>query len=187
VTYISNTTAKDTTGGAFSFFPNGAFGDRVDFKPEFNTGVILDTDSVYHRVPTCQPTNKTNHIPPFHPMHTQLIWDKGMKKWLLQENSTTIRMYDDDDLRISLSWKAYLFETEEMYQLWENKEQNLTVPMVLNQWRSNLLNQGYIEADSTVEDFLVVLAVKGIWGWLMHHFRYWENLTSFASLTSFFK
>jgi hypothetical protein len=179
VTYISNTTTKDTEGGAFSFFPNGAFGPRMDLAPDFNTGVVLDTDSAYHRVPTCQPSNKSNHIPPFHPMFTTLTWDAKSNKWLLKENDTVLTTYVDDDLRISLSWKAYLFEDEEQYRLWDQKEKNLTVPMVLEGWRQNYISNGYINEESGVEDFLMILAVRGVWRWIMHHLRYWESVKAF--------
>jgi hypothetical protein len=185
VTYISNSTRKDREGGAFSFFPDGGFAARKDLMPDFNTGVVLDTDTVFHRVPTSQPHNKTNHIPQFHPMFTRLIWNEATNKWLLQENFTTIREYDDDDLRISLSWKAYLFETEEAYEWWDKKQNNLTVPMVLDGFRDHYTKSGFIQPGDEVEDFLFVLAVRYVWRWFVHHFRYWENIVAFIKYRSF--
>jgi hypothetical protein len=175
VTYIGNSTGRDPKGGLFSYLPDGPFGRIEEFPAEFNTGVILDTDSVFHRVTVCQPDRPEKHVPPFHPMYTWLSWDPQSKLWLLKENDTLIQTYEDEDLRISLSWKVYMFKDQHEHDLWKNKEEPLEVYTLLEGYRQHYMQEGLMKEDDGAKEFLRLLMVRGIFNWLAHHYRYFDS------------
>jgi len=179
VTYIGNSSRRDPEGGLFSFFPDGPFGNRIDFPADFNTGVILDTDTVFHRVTVAQPQRPEKHIPPFHPMFTRLSWSTENKIWELRENDTLLQTYEDDDLRISLSWKVYLFKTQAEHDMWLNHENPLTVSTLLEGYRQNYLGEGILKEEDTAKEFLNTMMIRGVYRWVAHHYRYLDSWTSF--------
>jgi len=186
VTYIGNSSRRDPEGGLFSFFPYGPFGERIDWSADFNTGVILDTDSVFHRVTPCQPKRVAKHVPPFHPMFTWLSFDPESKLWLLKENDTLLQTYEDDDLRISLSWKVYMFKSQEDYDLWKNQDEPLDVHTLLERYRQSYMQEGILKEEDTAKEFLQAMAVRGVYRWLLHHYRYLDSWRSLGTMGALF-
>jgi len=46
--------SSDCDGGEFAFYPDGAEGEPSAIPVRFNTGILLDTDSVFHGSPQWQ-------------------------------------------------------------------------------------------------------------------------------------
>src|SRR5436190_4097089 len=69
---------NDCRGGEFVFHPAGVDGPCESLPARANTGIILDTDSVFHGV---DPVGDDHPLPDMHP-GMRLVWDDG--RWALR-------------------------------------------------------------------------------------------------------
>ena len=91
-------------GGEFVFYPDGAGGAPAALPAKRNTAILLDTDSVFHGVDrvACD-----GEMAPLRP-GMQLVCD-GDGRWSLRDGDAVVARYAWDELRFSVSWKAYCF------------------------------------------------------------------------------
>src|SRR5262249_13827769 len=97
---------NDCQGGEFAFYPGGIDGEATTLPAHANTGIILDTDSVFHGV---DPVVAHAPMPRMHP-GMQLAWDDG--RWSLRDGNAVLARYGWEEVRFSISWKAYCFADE---------------------------------------------------------------------------
>jgi hypothetical protein len=92
-------------GGEFVFYPEGPLGPPVALPARHNTAILLDTDSVFHGVDRVR--EDTAELPEIHP-GVELVF-AGDGRWHLERDGEVLARYGWDDLRFSISWKAYCF------------------------------------------------------------------------------
>ena len=95
-------------GGAFAFYPDGADAAPATVPAAHNTAVLLDTDSVFHGVDRVAET--ATPLPPL-ALGMRLTFE-GHDRWRVGLGDETVVRYHWDDLRFSVSWKAYCFADE---------------------------------------------------------------------------
>jgi len=95
-------------GGEFVFYPEGAAGAPVALKAKRNTAILLDTDSVFHGVDRVMEADVP--LPPL-AMGMRLTYE-GHDRWRVGFGDEAVVRYHWDDLRFSVSWKAYCFADE---------------------------------------------------------------------------
>ena len=94
-------------GGDFAFYPDGFLGPSTTVAADHNTAVVLDTDSVFHGV------DRVTEAAPLPPLAIgmRLAYD-GHDRWRVGFGDEAVVRYHWDDLRFSVSWKAYCFRDE---------------------------------------------------------------------------
>ena len=119
---------QDTNGGEFAFYPDGIDGAARAHDVHFNTAVIMDTDSVFHGVDRVVETDQP--IPSLLP-HMRL-YAEGDGRWVVRDGDEDVGRYRWDDMRFSVSWKAYCFRDETERDAWRTHESDLDAGTVLD-------------------------------------------------------
>lgn len=133
----------DCKGGEFAFYPDGAGGEAVTHEVTYNTALLVDTDSVFHGVdPIDLPTGE---LPPLKPgMH---LVSAGDERWWVRAGDDVVASYRWDELRFSISWKAYCFADEAERDAWESHTDDLDLEWTLARLVDDLRERGRIDGD----------------------------------------
>jgi hypothetical protein len=125
----------DCDGGEFAYYPDGADAPAVAHQVRTNTALVFDADSVFHGVDRI--ASASEEMPPLKPgMHLTYAGDK---QWVvLAEDGTEVVRYRWDELRFSISWKAYCFEDERQRDAWKANTDDLNLNVVLNRFIADL-------------------------------------------------
>jgi hypothetical protein len=78
----------------------------VALAAKHNTAIVLDTDSVFHGVDRVAET--TTALPALAPGMV-LTWDDRDKAWFVSDAGRELARYRWNELRFSVSWKAYCY------------------------------------------------------------------------------
>jgi len=60
----------------------------------------------------------------------QLVWDAG--GWVLRDGTTALARYQWDQIRFSISWKAYCFADEAERRAWREHQDDLALEPILD-------------------------------------------------------
>ncbi len=123
-------------GGALAFYPDGREGAPRTLKARHNTAVVLDTDSVFHGVDRVE---ETQPIPELRP-GMRLVWDQG--GWRIGTEDAPIARYRWDEVRFSISWKAYCYRDDAERRLVDEHRDDLALDGILDTLRADLRNRG---------------------------------------------
>ncbi len=132
---------QDTNGGEFAFYPDGIDGAARAHDVHFNTAVIMDTDSVFHGVDRV--TEIERPIPKFLPR--MRLYPEGDGSWVVRDGEEEVSRYRWDDMRFSISWKAYCFENEAERDAWRHRTNDLDTNTVIDTLCTDLKERGRIE------------------------------------------
>jgi len=130
----------DARGGAFAFYPGGAKAPVRVHEVAFNTAVILDTDSVFHGVDRVDQSERA--MPVFEPGMRLYANDR---RWTVKQGDQTISEYAWEEMRFSVSWKAYCFADEGERKAWREGSQDLSLDHVLDTLCDDLRARGRID------------------------------------------
>ena len=129
---------QDAKGGAFAFYPDGADQPAKTHPVQFNSAVLMDTDSVFHGVDRVQELE--GPMPPFRP-GMRLEAESG-GRWTVSDGDEEIGRYHWDEMRFSISWKAYCFEDEGDRKRWRSHSEDLSIDRVLDTLCADLRERG---------------------------------------------
>ena len=119
---------QDAEGGAFAFSPEGAEAAGHAHPVRFNSAVIMDTDSIFHGVDRV--TENEGPMPPFRSgMRLNAL---GEGRWVVADGDDEIGRYTWEEMRFSISWKAYCFNDEADRDRWRSHSEDLSVDGVLD-------------------------------------------------------
>jgi hypothetical protein len=117
-------------GGELAYYPDGAEGPPRTYAPKHNTAVMLDTDTVFHGV---------DRVLGDEAVLADLkigmrLHHEGDRRWALRDpDDRAVRAtFATDDLRYSVSWKAYCFADDEERQAWASHGDDLTLDTILD-------------------------------------------------------
>ena len=130
----------DARGGAFAFYPDGAEAAPVTHDARFNTAVVLDTDSVFHGVDRVVQTSQ--EMPALRP-GMRLSADGG-GGWSVRDGDAVVSEYRWEEMRFSVSWKAYCFRDEAARQSWKDGSNDLQGDFILDRLEQDLRARGRI-------------------------------------------
>ena len=91
-------------------------------KVAYNTALLVDTDSVFHGVDRVAPGDAVD-LPALKP-GMQLAFD-GDGRWSVRDGDHAVADYRWDELRFSISWKAYCFADEAERDAWRTHTDDL--------------------------------------------------------------
>jgi hypothetical protein len=132
----------DARGGAFAFYPDGAEAEPATHDSRFNTAVVIDTDSVFHGVDRVAETSQ--EMPILRP-GMRLTADGG-GRWSVRDGGTVVAEYRWEEMRFSVSWKAYCFRDEAARQSWRDGSDDLRVDFILDRLEEDLRKRGRIRS-----------------------------------------
>jgi len=132
----------DSRGGEFAFYPDGPEAAPVALPVRFNTAVLLDTDTVFHGVDRV--ASEKGDVAPLEP--GMRLAFAGAGEWCIVDGEREVARYRWDDLRFSISWKAYCFRDETERRLWSEHSDDLTVDVVVDRLVRDLRDKGKLGA-----------------------------------------
>jgi hypothetical protein len=137
----------DCRGGSLAYWPDGKDGARRTQDVRFNTAVVLDTDTVFHGVDRIADV-PVEALPRLRPGMT--LDFAGDDTWIVHDadNREVIR-YAWEELRFSVSWKAYCFTDERERAVWREHVDDLTLDRILDTLADDLAARGVVDADIT--------------------------------------
>ncbi len=132
---------QDTKGGAFAFYPGGADEPARAHPVRFNSAVIMDTDSLFHGVDRVRELESP--MPAFQSgMRLQAL---GAGRWVVLDGEQEIGHYAWDEMRFSLSWKAYCFNDAADRERWHRHSEDLKLETVLDTLCDDLRERGRLD------------------------------------------
>lgn len=133
-------------GGALRHFPDGPTGAGQRFEPSDNTAMVLDTDSRYHGVERVGA--------PDEPAPIEIVADATLhhdgRQWVMAgPDGQMLRTYDTNDVRLSISWKAYCFDDDAQRSAFESARGTLSIAEIEHRLWADLRDRGAIGADDS--------------------------------------
>lgn len=136
----------DCDGGALAYWPDGADAPPATHPARFNTAMVLDTDSVFHGVDRIAAV-AADDLPPLRP--GMVLEPAGSHAWTAHKpgDDHTVAKYQWDELRFSVSWKAYCFRDEAERDAWRDHADDLTLDAVVERLVADLVERGKVAPD----------------------------------------
>jgi len=127
-------------GGELAYYPDGADGEPATYSPRHNTAALLDTDDVFHGVDRVLGDEANlGLVRPGMRLHYD-----GDGLWSVREGDTEISTYDEDQVRLSISWKGYCFADEAERDAWRGNTDDLSLDVVLDTLEADLRERGVL-------------------------------------------
>jgi hypothetical protein len=130
----------DAEGGALAYWPEGPDGPAARLDARDNTAAVLDTDSVFHGV---EPVGPPDGVLPALGLGLRLVRTGTGSMVLRDADGHVVRTYAWDQLRFSVSWKAYCFVDAVEREAWRDHTEDLDLPIVLDALVADLAHRGH--------------------------------------------
>lgn len=143
-TVIGHPTSREGAGGEFSYYPQSkAAPATVTLDPPFNSVVILDADTIFHRVD--QVAGETSLLPEV--QRGAFLVPAGADLWQLHQQDradSPLATFSSDELRFTISWKAYCFAGEAAQRRWAEHTDDLAIDDVIPTLTELLRDRGVL-------------------------------------------
>jgi hypothetical protein len=136
-------------GGALAYWPDGPDGAVARLEARHNTAAVLDTDSVFHGV---EPVGPADAALPELGAGSVLSSDASGRIELRDSDGRAMRTYRWDELRYSVSWKAYCFVDVSERNAWRDHSDDLDLARVLEALVADLHGRGHDDLTTTSPD-----------------------------------
>lgn len=132
----------EAKGGELAYYPDGAAGPAATYTPRHNTAALLDTDSVFHGVDRVHGDDTPlRDLRPGMRLHHD-----GDQRWTVRDGDRVVAGYTTDDIRYSVSWKAYCFADEAERAAWAEHRDDLSLDVVLERLVADLCDRGRLDS-----------------------------------------
>jgi hypothetical protein len=135
----------DCDGGELAYWPDGAAGGVRRHRVSYNTALVLDTDTVFHGVDRTADVAAAD-LPRLRP-GTTLEYSKDRTWTLRAADEAEIAHYRWDELRFSVSWKAYCFRDARERDTWREHRDDLTLDAILDRLIGDLRSRDRVSGD----------------------------------------
>ena len=89
-------------GGAYDYWPDGLDAPMASVRPPFdNVALVADNDRMYHRIGWIGAPDAPSPV-----ITSTATIHHDSAGWIIRDHGTTVATYDDDDVRVSILWKA---------------------------------------------------------------------------------
>ncbi|HVM96659.1 MAG TPA: hypothetical protein VMT89_09735 [Candidatus Acidoferrales bacterium] len=128
----------DCEGGDFVYYPDGIEKPPRNLQVRRNTAIVLDTDTVFHGIAPV--ALRDTVLPPIEP-GVRLHRDDDAH-WSVRRDSEVRAVYNWNDLRLSISWKAWCFADEGEMRANDEHTDDLTLDQILETFVDDLQARG---------------------------------------------
>lgn len=142
-------------GGKFAFYPDGPDGPPRTIPARHDTAILLDTDTVFHGVDRVAETGADVSL--LRP-GMKLVFE-GAGRWSVRDGERRVTEYAWEDLRFSISWKAYCFADEDEARAVDRHTDDLTRERILDVLLDDLRERGRVEGARPPDDELALLLI----------------------------
>ena len=146
---------QDTDGGAFAFYPEGAEGPARALPVRLDSAIVLDSDSIFHGVDRVSELEIP--MPPF--QSGMRLKARGHGHWAVENDEHEVGRYQWDDMRFSISWKAYCFNDEADRDRWHRHSEDLGIDSVLDTLCADLRERGRLHDERPANKELAEILV----------------------------
>jgi len=133
----------DCAGGEFAYYPNGAASAPEAHRVRYDTALLLDTDSVFHGVDPVASRQAEDQAALLRP--GMRLCFLGDRRWGVFDGDRQVVAHRWEDLRFSVSWKAYCFADQAERRAWFEHSDDLDVGMVVDRMVEDLRARGRID------------------------------------------
>jgi len=142
-------------GGALAFYPDGPDAPPRTLPPKHDTAVLLDTDRVFHGVDRVAESQPLPSILP----GTELVFDAEARRWRAVAEGRALASYAPDEVRFSVSWKAYCYEDARERDVVERHADDLDLPRILGALEADLRARGRLRGARPPDRELALLLI----------------------------
>jgi hypothetical protein len=132
----------DCEGGEFTYYADGSERPPRRLRVRRNTAIVLDTDSVFHGIDPL--AARGGELPPIEP-GVRLHRDAD-GRWSIRRDGQLRAAYNWDDLRLSVSWKAWCFADEHELRINDDHSDDLRFEQILDTFVGDLRQRGKISS-----------------------------------------
>ncbi len=141
----------EAKGGEFVCWPEGREGSAKTVTIADDRGVVLDTDSVFHAVAPVAWTRGSER--PLVEVGAQMRWEPARGAWVVSQRGVELIALAPEDVRISISWKAWCFADADERARLRGREGALELAAVLTRLRRDLAERGRLpSAEAPMSD-----------------------------------
>ena len=127
-------------GGDFHYWPEGPDGPQMtEAAPLRNVSVVADNESTFHGVAPVGPPG--SQMPAGITSHSRMVRGDGVWEVLDADGTATTR-FSDDEVRITVSWKADVFLDAEDARRADSGEDDLDLDTVIEIFQRDLVERG---------------------------------------------
>jgi hypothetical protein len=107
--------------------------------------MVLDTDSIFHGVDRVSDV-PADAVPRLRPGMT--LDSTAARTWAVHDRQgDEVSRYAWDELRFSVSWKAYCFQDARERDTWREHRDDLTIDVILDRLVDDLARRGVVDRD----------------------------------------
>lgn len=145
----------ECAGGELAFYADGPAAPPRTVPVRPNTAVLMDTDVIFH----CVDRVASDAPPPVYAKDMELR-HAGGGAWCLVENDREVARYAWEELRFSVSWKAWCYADEAERRLAETHADDLSLDRVLADLCADLRRRGRLGAERPADADLARLLIE---------------------------
>jgi hypothetical protein len=127
---------QDCDGGEAIFYPDGPDGERVTLPARFDTALLFDADSVFHGV---RPVRGEAAPDALEGMQLRFAGDG---RWQAVSGDRVLCEYGFDQIRFSITWKAYCFADAAERRAWADHSDDIRPADALKRLAEELERRG---------------------------------------------
>jgi hypothetical protein len=140
----------DGPGGGFRYWPDGPHRPPVDRPCITNSALVGDNDVMFHCVHQVGPAGERIRMIKGLTLDARLILEGD--EFRIEDDGKTLASYRSEQVRVSVSWKAQVFEDRAARRIYEDHLDDLTLDEVERIFLEDLRRRG-VRADPP-EDLL---------------------------------
>ena len=140
-------------GGEFEYWPDGEKGSAMGEQPPFgNTAIVTDSDRMYHRVGAIGRPNE--YLSEGTISASAQLQQEENGAWRIVDGGKVRAVYDPRQVRVSLLWKAIVFEDEAAAAAFNDHSDDITLERAATIFCSDLRTRGvkFTEPSDPVSD-----------------------------------
>lgn len=142
-------------GGRFVYWPDGAHAPSSVRAVTADSALVLDTDTVFHGVePVDSPDGDIASLDVG--MTLEFVGDR---RWAVRDDDRRVAEYGWDELRFSVSWKAYCFVDAAERDAWRGHTGDLDLDMTIARLVEDLRARGRINGEIPATRDLALLII----------------------------
>jgi hypothetical protein len=149
--------------GGFTFWPDGPDAPPVSIRPPRNSALVTDADMLFHRVDGVG--GPEDHTLDTIDLGALLVLDEPGASWLVRDGDRVVSRYHYGAVRVSVSWKAYVFADEAETAIVDDHRDDLTIDQVADVLVDDLAAKGHhLDPPVGPTDAAFQAAVVGAYG-----------------------